>query len=250
MGQTASGASQGNDAVKKHIAIWAIATAASALSAPALASGVVPTVAPSFNCAKAVKAAEKAICRDADLATADIAIDIAYRRLLESLDPTAAATLVVDQRRFMAARDRAFQNLHTDRPVEPPIVYLKDRVEVLSSFNVPATEGFIGRWGNAAGFIEISSKDDDMVKVEITTYEPFGGGWLCSATGSGMVSEGALVVKIVNSTAVVRLDREGELMNVQIPRNPYAVRSRVEGSFCTKPNGIISGRYFSVKPPQ
>lgn len=64
--------------------------------------------APSFGCAKAAGAVEKALCADADLARLDWRVAWAYarKRGMEK-DAKAQAVLLADQRAFLAARDRS-----------------------------------------------------------------------------------------------------------------------------------------------
>lgn len=64
--------------------------------------------APSFDCARAVGAVEKALCADAGLARLDWQVAYAYarRRDLEQ-DAKAKARLLADQRAFLAARDKS-----------------------------------------------------------------------------------------------------------------------------------------------
>jgi tetratricopeptide (TPR) repeat protein len=64
---------------------------------------------PSFNCATASLAVEKAICSDPDLARLDREIDAAYKAALASRNDKASATsLRQAQRDFLAARNKAF----------------------------------------------------------------------------------------------------------------------------------------------
>lgn len=65
-------------------------------------------VLPTFDCLRAKKAVEKAICSDPDLTKLDWEIDQAYRNLLVTLDASAAARLRQTQRSFIETRDRRF----------------------------------------------------------------------------------------------------------------------------------------------
>lgn len=63
---------------------------------------------PSFDCATAKAAAEKAICSDDDLARLDRDINTAYRVSLDKLGKKQAEALRRDQRSFIATRNRLF----------------------------------------------------------------------------------------------------------------------------------------------
>src|SRR6266540_5092932 len=67
-----------------------------------------PRQGPSFDCAKASLAAEKAICSDEELARFDRDIDAAYQAALGRLDKKKADALRREQKTFLATRDRLF----------------------------------------------------------------------------------------------------------------------------------------------
>jgi uncharacterized protein YecT (DUF1311 family) len=82
-----------------------------ALAAFACAAiGTLPASAqsgPSFDCAKASTAIERAICAKPELARADRTMDTAYRALLAKLTDPAKEHLVKDQARWIASRNTA-----------------------------------------------------------------------------------------------------------------------------------------------
>jgi tetratricopeptide (TPR) repeat protein len=66
---------------------------------------------PTFECAKADRAVEKAICSDPDLSRLDHEIDAAYKAALAVRnDKASLAALRKDQRHFLAARNKSFGN--------------------------------------------------------------------------------------------------------------------------------------------
>jgi tetratricopeptide (TPR) repeat protein len=65
---------------------------------------------PSFDCATATRAAEKAICSDPDLARLDTEIDAAYKAALAARSGKAATQLRQEERDFIAARNTSFGN--------------------------------------------------------------------------------------------------------------------------------------------
>jgi uncharacterized protein len=66
------------------------------------------SVLPTFDCATARRAVEKAICSDPELARLDRQIDDAYKAALAKLDRRGVARLRREQRAFIARRDKAF----------------------------------------------------------------------------------------------------------------------------------------------
>ena len=83
-------------------------------SLPAAAQQASTQKGPSFDCAKAQSAVDKAICKDADLARADRDLVTAYTTLLERLTGGERDALVRDQGRWVATRNRACQQASDD----------------------------------------------------------------------------------------------------------------------------------------
>lgn len=81
--------------------LLAVALAAFLAGGPAFAQS-----GPSFDCAKASNAVERAICKDPDLAKADRAMAAAYATLAGKLSGPAKDDLVKDQMRWIADRNR------------------------------------------------------------------------------------------------------------------------------------------------
>jgi tetratricopeptide (TPR) repeat protein len=73
-------------------------------------AGVSDRLLPTFDCAMARRAVEKAICSDPDLARLDREIDAAYRAALASRNGKAGTDLRQDQRDFIATRNKSFGN--------------------------------------------------------------------------------------------------------------------------------------------
>jgi uncharacterized protein len=67
-----------------------------------------PRQGPSFDCAAAKRAVEKAICSDEDLVRLDRDMNAAYQAALVKLAGAQAAALRQNQRTFIATRDRMF----------------------------------------------------------------------------------------------------------------------------------------------
>lgn len=97
----------------------ALAVIAGLVAAPAWAQ-----TGPSFDCAKASMAVEKAICRDAGLAAADRTMAETYKQLFDKLVGAARDELQKDQARWLAGRNRAC----SDGAVEVATC-LKNRIE-------------------------------------------------------------------------------------------------------------------------
>jgi uncharacterized protein len=81
------------------------------LLAGLLAGPVAPAVAAGFDCDRAVKAAEHAICENEDLSTMDGQQANMYTILLETVHPELKANLRDSQRRFLKRRNGCQANL-------------------------------------------------------------------------------------------------------------------------------------------
>jgi tetratricopeptide (TPR) repeat protein len=69
---------------------------------------VAQNLLPTFSCATAKRAVEKAICSDPDLARLDRQIDDSYKAALAKLDRKGVARLRAEQRDFNTKRDKSF----------------------------------------------------------------------------------------------------------------------------------------------
>jgi uncharacterized protein YecT (DUF1311 family) len=85
---------------------WGGIALALAFVLAANASNAADSGKPSFDCAKAKSVAEKMICADPGLASADAAIAANYAAALRRLDSPARKALAQDQQDFVSYRDR------------------------------------------------------------------------------------------------------------------------------------------------
>ena len=82
---------------------------------------------PTFDCAAAKRAVEKAICSDPDLSRLDRQIDDAYKAALAKLDRKGVARLRREQREFNVDRDKSFgrPNYQLKRELERRLLALR-----------------------------------------------------------------------------------------------------------------------------
>jgi uncharacterized protein len=87
-----------------------------------------PAPKPTFDCASAKLAVEKAICADPQLAKLDRQVDEAYKAALGKLGRRGVARLRREQREFIARRDREFgsADYHFKRELERRLARLRD----------------------------------------------------------------------------------------------------------------------------
>lgn len=202
---------------------------------------------PSFNCAKATSAAERAICKDDGMAASDAAIAVEYKKVQSALDPTAAAALAQDQRWFVQVRDLIAE---ASDDVPPPDLgeELKDRLKLLRAINPHPAVDFVGSWHNVAGGFDITPGRNGKLKIAGNTAQPINGNWVCDFVGMAKASGGILIVKEEHDegdsqASSLRLTREGAALKVELVHAPSAPDATPP--YCGY-NGSFDGAYFSV----
>ncbi|WP_124625727.1 lysozyme inhibitor LprI family protein [Burkholderia sp. Bp9012] len=224
-------------------ALWGLSLC---LSAGVYAAG------PSFNCAKARSAAEKAICAHPGLAAPDMKIAEAYRALRTELDAASAGALADDQRWFVGTRDAIGE---APKSISPPDLgaVLQERATFLRAINSHPPGGFVGSWRNVAGGFDIKIGADGALIVEGNAAQPANGNWVCEYHGSGravgnlleptteeMDATSKLAEADANASRL-RLSREGALLKVKMIVAPGSDSN----PFCGM-NGSFDGTYFAV----
>lgn len=204
-------------------------------------------VKPSFNCAKAASAAEKAICKNDGMAVTDAAIAAEYKKLQSSLDPKTTAALAQDQRWFVQVRDLIAE---ASEDMSPPDLgeELKERLKLLKAINPHPANEFIGSWHNVAGGFDITAAPNGKLTVAGNAAQPVNGNWVCDFTGSAKASAGILTVKADDDegddkTSSLRLTREGATLKVELV--PSTTSPDETPPYCGY-NGSFDGAYFSV----
>lgn len=217
------------------------------LMASASAFAAPPTSAkPSFDCAKAASAVEKAICRNDGLARADAAVGRAYERLRKSLDAQAASGLREDQRWFIGIRDAAYDNASAANRTQSLKALLDDRARTLSQIRAQPPVGLVGSWRNLAGGIDVVDDGAGGLKVEANAAHPLDGRWLCDASGSGRSVGAALTVQVEGGErSSLKLTREGAALRVQAL--DAGGKALLGPDYCGH-NGSLEGVYFAVPP--
>ncbi|GJD37760.1 lysozyme inhibitor LprI family protein [Methylobacterium bullatum] len=106
-----------------------------ALAVPAPSVALAAPAKPSFDCTKAASQVEKAICASVPPAQADAELTDVYQDRRRTLS-AAAARLAVDERRFLAARERVF-GFGAKDPAALLLGEIAGRVTVLRSLRIP-----------------------------------------------------------------------------------------------------------------
>lgn len=207
---------------------------------------------PSFSCAKARSAAEKAICAHPGLTALDIKIAEAYRALRTELEAPSAGSLADDQRWFVGTRDAIAEAPKSMSPPDLEAV-LQERATFLRAINPHPPEGFVGSWRNLAGGFDIKVGVHGTLSIEGNAAQPANGNWVCEYHGSGKVLGNLLepvtedldanskLVPADANTGRLRLTREGALLKVTTIIAPGTGNN----SFCGM-NGSFDGTYFRV----
>jgi len=204
--------------------------------------------APSFNCAKAATPVEKAICANTVLADQDAAIARQYNAVRGKLDAEAAKALTADQRYFLGVRDEVYaEPFSGSTPVKEISTRMDYRLRFLKAINPQPAAGFIGKWKNVEGEIEITQSADGQLFVSANSSQPYNGRWVCDMSGNAVVSGDTLKVAYQDGAPwVLALTRRGAVLEVrELP--PTGVKDEGFGPpFCGM-NGSLSGDWFAVR---
>src|SRR5262249_10793569 len=135
--------------------------------------------APSFNCAKASTPVEKAICTSTPLANLDAAMAQQYKAVREKLDAEAAKALTADQRYFLGVRDDIYAAPFTKGTSGKEIgIAMRSRLDFLKSINPQPPAGFVGKWKNVEGEIEITQAGNGQFSVSNNSFQPYYARWV------------------------------------------------------------------------
>ncbi|MFD4837383.1 lysozyme inhibitor LprI family protein [Achromobacter sp. NPDC058515] len=216
--------------------------------AASLAMAGSAAAAPSFNCAKAATPVEKAICAHPALAGQDAAIAQQYKEVRGKLDAEAVKSLTADQRYFLSVRDKIYAEPFTgSTPAKEIGASMRFRLDFLKSINPQPPAGFIGKWKNVEGEIEITQTADGQLFVSANSAQPYNGRWVCDLSGNAVASGDSLKVAYQDGAPwVLTLTRRGAVLVVR-ETSPSGVKDDGFGPpFCGM-NGSLSGDWFAVR---
>ncbi len=202
---------------------------------------------PSFDCAKARTAVEKAICADGALAAQDASIASRYSKARKAFDPAAAQALAQDQRYFVQVRDEAYASPSgSDTPQQELADRMKYRDAFLASLSAKRRQGFEGDWENLAGGFSIKKLADGRLAFDGSAAQPLNGRWLCAVEGVGTVKGNTLVVETTDAEGWrLTLVRKGAGVELAEASPTGAPAGR---PYCGL-NGALQGVYFPVARP-
>jgi Lysozyme inhibitor LprI len=158
---------------------------------------------PSFDCTKAKSIAEKMVCADPGLASADAAIAANYASALKRLDAPARKALAQDQQDFVSYRDRIAgfdQGVPKDKQNLPIDEFMRDRASLLGGIEKPGA-GLVGVWKNVEGEVTIKPAAQGKLEIGADTANPSTGGSECNVGG---------VVKAQQDLELIDTDSDGK----------------------------------------
>lgn len=218
------------------------------LAASLATAGSAAAATPSFNCAKASTPVEKSLCGNAVLAAQDAAIAQQYNAVRGKLDAEAAKSLTADQRYFLSVRDKIYAEPHVgSTPFKEIGTSMDYRLRFLKAINPQPPAGFIGKWKNIEGEIEITQAAEGKLFVAANSSRPYSGSWVCDLSGNAAVSGDTLSVTYRDGAPwVLTLTRRGAVLVVrEVP--PAGVKDAGFGPpFCGM-NGSLFGDWFAVR---
>ncbi|SEJ82980.1 lysozyme inhibitor LprI family protein [Achromobacter sp. NFACC18-2] len=204
--------------------------------------------APSFNCAKAATPVEKSICGNSVLANQDAAIAQQYKAVRGALDAEAAKALNADQKYFLSVRDNAYAEPYSQStPFKALSDTMRYRLEFLKAINPKPAAGFVGKWKNIEGEIEITQNAHGELLVAANSAQPYNGRWVCDLSGKAVESGDTLTVTYQDGAPwTLTLTRRGAVL-VARETPPAGVKEEGFGPpFCGM-NGSFYGDWFAVR---
>lgn len=240
---------------KTHLTVFRLAVIGSVLSALLAADGnAMAQGKPSFDCAKAASAGEKATCADPVLAQADADVAKAYAALLKTLDAAAGKALRADQSDFIAYRDQ-IAGFNENTPKEQQTFdlgeFVRDRAIFLAGIRKPADADLIGTWSSVRGSVEIMAADAGKFEIsaEIVT-NPVSGSGACDIGGTVEKRKTLRLVDIDDDGKptgfVFTFRRDGDALIVE--QDGTGKDDRSEPPSCGA-NGHADGAFFLSEKP-
>jgi len=220
-----------------------------ALSIMLCSSAAWATGKPSFDCARARTAVEKAICADSGLAEQDASIAKHFGKARMTFDPATGKALTEDQRWFVKVRDEAYASPPGNDPPQKELAErLKYRDAFLSSLVLKRRQGFEGDWENLAGGISIKRQPDGSLAFDGSAAHPENGRWVCDVRGAGAVKNNAVVIETVDAEGwTLTLSRKG--YGLVLSENPPAEAADAASRPYCGLNGALGGVYYPVSRP-
>lgn len=223
---------------------WGRSLLLAALMGVPVAHASAARVGPSFDCARAKAASERAICASTVLPALDLRVARAYaeaRQVLGGeLGTWVEGRLRADQRSWLRRRDRCGAD------VACLTRELRSRAEVLSFRapvgNGPPTGHFSFR--EAGGSASLLRLDASRALVRIVTFHPQDARWICDVEGLLTAEGGRWVLRDPGGRAVAELWGRGQggltvssLLSVGDPGFPCGL------------NGSFAGEYHRSEDP-
>ena len=201
--------------------------------------------APSFDCAKARSAVEKAICADPALATADANIARLYGDARKTFDDATAKALTADQRYFVGVRDEAYARpFNKETGAEELAEQMRWRDAFFRALDRAPRKDQAGIWGNLPGLVAIKQDADGTWQHEASAAQPHNARWLCQTKGPLRAEGDTLVFKDPeNEGWVLTFKRVGAALVVE---ETNSGPDSYGPPYCGH-NGRLAGTYFPVK---
>jgi len=136
-----------------------------------------PFVAPTFDCAAPQYPTEEEICADPELASADQDLNRAWKALLSQLDPETRRHMIEDQRSYVSAQARQFEQFlypswekafegepFTTEARESVRSLQRERIALLEGFDA-GRKGLEGLWLAYDAILEVTRGDDGTLST-------------------------------------------------------------------------------------
>lgn len=208
---------------------------------------VATPAAPTFDCKKAMEAAEKLICSHPELAKLDREIADAFATALTRLDAKGDAALRKEQGWFNDLREAIVDPDYTfigGTPAERLGKLLESRRDFLNTIRKPtSSQSIAGKWRNYFGSVTIGQLSNKSADVTMVAVDPYAGRWICENDGKALHQGRSLILNASKPSGTrVTLSRDGDMISVK----ELFKAGEYTPEYCGH-NGSLAGHYFLTK---
>jgi uncharacterized protein len=197
-----------------------------------------PSIAASFECAKAKTILENNICKNPNLNEADNRMGTAYFKLWDSLPPAEAKELKEEQGEWLEERNT---KCGPDE-VKCLLPMYEDRTAILTfrmspRFANSPMANLIGKYTiNNYMMMRVQAVSEERVFIEIGGAEPTKVNWVCNFSGTGTLKNNVVSILHESEHSPITFTFSGKMVEV---------KGESLGYFCGL-GGSIDGKYVRI----
>ena len=157
-------------------------------------------------------------------------------------------SLTADQRYFLGMRDRVYEApFSQSTPAKEMATFIRTRLALLKAINPRPAAGFVGKWRNIEGEIEITQGANGQLAVAVSSWMPYYGNWVCDLSGNAVVDGDSLKVTYKDGPPwVLTLTRRGAVLVARETAPPGSPDDGSGPPYCGHKGGV-AGNWFAAR---